>query len=162
MARLVSCLIVLACLTACPRHRPANSNCEWPKEARADALDLSQVSEMQHLSDDAEFAEDLAIRYADLRRGPDYVRTRDDCMARLFGVIATNHGVTFEQVRASLGRRRLNFDAGVILSFALLYGLGASFLSRFLCRIYGLGEGLPMVAFMTVLASILASGIGVM
>jgi hypothetical protein len=162
MARLASCLIVLACLAACLRHRPANSNCEWPNDTRAGPLDLSQRSDMQHLSEDAEFAEDLAIRYADARRGPDYLQTRGECMERLFGTVAKNHGVTGEQVRASLGRRRLSFDAAVILSFAVLYGLAASLLTRWLCRIYGPGEGLPTVAVMTVFAGLIASGVGVL
>jgi hypothetical protein len=113
---------------------------------------------MRHLSDDAEFAEDLAIRYADLRRGPGYARMRGECMARLFGAIAENHSVALEQVRASLGCRRVSFDLAVMLSFALIFGLCASFLTRWLARICD-PAALTSITFM---ASVLASAIGVM
>ncbi len=171
MAQLAYCLVVLACLTACGRRPPANSQCEWPKEARGGALNLSRASDRQHLSDDAEFAEDLAIRYADSCCGlhsrnyegmGEYAAARNACMAMLFRVVGTLHKVPEEKVRRSLGHRRAAFDIAVILSFALLYGWGASLLVRWLGRTYGPSDSLPTVAVMTVVASILAAAAGVM
>lgn len=170
MALLAYCLIVLACLSGCKRHPPANSNCQWPNEARGGRLDLSQSSDRQHLSEDAEFAEDLAIRYADsccgLRsrnlEGIEYGQARDTCMAALFQKVGSMHKVPEEEVRRSLGRRRASFDLAVIVSFAFLYGWGASLLARWLYQRYGPSEGLPTIVVMTVLLSILASIAGVM
>ena len=68
-------------------------------------MNPSQPWQQRHLSDDAEFAEDLAIRYADAYRGPhsghfegmpEYGRTRDQCVIALFKVIGSSHGVTEE------------------------------------------------------------------
>src|ERR1700680_1367385 len=82
----------------------------------------SEPSQQRPLSDEAEFAEDLAIRYADSRRGPrsghfegmaEYVRTRDQCMITLFKVIGSSHGVTDEQVRRSVGHRQTSIDLAV-------------------------------------------------
>jgi hypothetical protein len=78
---------------------------------------------MRHLSADAEFAEDLAIRYADThfgRRNPseEYGAERDRCMAKLFGEIAKEHSVPVEQVSSSLGRNRAYIDVAEILPFA--------------------------------------------
>src|SRR6266478_9394592 len=86
--------------STCLHNRVHNSNCEWPQETAAHALNPSHPSQQRHLSDDAEFAEDLAIRYADAHRGPrsghfegmaEYGRTRDKCMAALFKVIGSSH-----------------------------------------------------------------------
>jgi hypothetical protein len=79
-------------------------------------------------------------------------------MARLFGAIAKNHSVDLKQVRASHGRRRVSFDLAVILSFTLVYGLCTSLFTRWLSRICDPAS----LTILTVLASILASGIGVL
>ncbi len=158
VGRIVSCVVGLACLTACAQHPPPNSNCQWPKETHAKALNLSQNSERQHLSDDAEFAEDLAIRYSDAGGA----RGRDTCMMELFQVIAHTHKVSQDDVRRSLGHRRVSFDLAVILSFAVLYGCGASLLVRWLYRIYGPREELTTVVIMTTVASLIASTVGLM
>ena len=101
-----------------------NPDCRWPAEASHHSADL------RHLSADAEFAEDLAIRYADIhlgRRNPseEYGAERDRCMAKLFEEIAKEHGVPVERVSSSLGRNRAYIDVAEILPFALLYGLAA-------------------------------------
>jgi uncharacterized membrane protein len=83
-------------------------------------------------------------------------------MAALFRVIGSIHHVPAEEVRRSLGQRRISFDLAVILSFALLYGWGASLLARWLCRIYGPPESLPTVVIMTIIAALVASIAGVM
>ncbi len=134
-------------------------------------LNLNHASQRQHLSDDAEFAEDLAIRYADLHRGlhtshfegiAEYERARDECMAALFKTIANSHNVTQQEVRQSLGHRHGGFDFAVMLSFSLLYAWVASILAHRLYRLYGAGDGRATLAIMMTVASLLASIAGVM
>lgn len=162
---------MLACLYACSRHTSTNSDCTWPTENSRKQLNLNKSSDRQHLSDDAEFAEDLAIRYADVARGlhtknfegiAEYNQARNTCMASLFRMVGGVHGVSEEDVQRSLGHRRVSFDLAVFFSFALLYGWGASLLSRWLCGIYGSSEAKLLVIIMTVLVSLLAGIAGVM
>jgi hypothetical protein len=89
--RLLSTVVLLLCATGCVRHDGRNSDCRWPAET------ASRPADARHLSADAEFAEDLAIRYADSHHGlrtPYYVSgeaydaARDRCMAELFEQIA--------------------------------------------------------------------------
>ncbi len=156
-------ILALGGVIGCTRHIQSNSNCEWPQEIATGALNLSEPSQRHHLSDDAEFAEDLAIRFADARRGPrsghfegmaEYVRTRDHCMTALFKVIGSSHGVTEEQVRRSLGRRRTSIDLAVIVSFVLLFGLGASLATRRIVRQYPAEDGWFEPVVITALAAI--------
>ena len=155
----VACLLLFGCLSGCTHHREPNSNCEWPNENDAEPLNLNQASQRQHLSNDAEFAEDLAIRYADVHPGP---RTRDRCLASLFKAVASSHNLTEEEVRQSLGRRRIGFDLTVMLSFSLLCVGAMNFLVRWLCRLYGPEEEFTTVAIMTTVASTVTSAAGVM
>jgi len=170
MTRLIVSLLLLGCFSGCRRRVSANENCEWPQESAA-ALDLSKPAQRQHLSDDAQFAEDLAIRYADSHRGPnsghftdfeEYRRSRQQCMAKLFGVIEKNHSVTEEQVRESLLHRRTSLDFAVIVSFAVLYGFAASGMARRLWRRYPPDEGWITGAVVTVIASAFVSMAGVL
>src|SRR5579863_2735026 len=164
-------LLILGSLTGCTRHAPLNSNCEWPPETSPGALNPADPSQQRHLSDDAEFAEDLAIRYADARRGPhsghfegmpEYGYTRDRCMATLFTAIGNTHGITEEQVRRSLGRRRTSIDLFVILSFVLLFGFCASLLTQRIVRRYPVGDGWIRPVVMTTFTAVAASACGVL
>ncbi len=171
MRLLVLSFFMLAWLTACARHRQANSNCAWPNETGAEPLNLNDPSQRQQLGGDAEFAEDLAIRYADAHWGlhtrhfegiAEYERARNECMAGLFKAIGSSHDVTEEEVRRSLGHRRGDFDLAVVLSFSLFYAWGTSVLARWLYRLYAPGEELTTVLIMTAFASLIASTAGVM
>jgi hypothetical protein len=84
---------------------------------------------------DAEFAEDLAIRYADAQAGPrsahfegfaQYGRTRDQCMAQLFSEVASRHGVGEDQVRGALAARPVAIDAMIAVPYVLLYILASN------------------------------------
>ena len=150
---------MLVCFAACAGGDRRNTNCEWPPET-AISLDLRNPRHQQHLSDDALLAEDLAIRYADVHRGLRtghyagtvvYEQMRDGCMAALFSTIAKNHAVTLEQVRECLLRRRVSFDAMVLLSFAAIYCFVAASIARRVCRRFPLQESAPAaLAFTTV------------
>jgi hypothetical protein len=170
MTQLPMSLLLLACSAACTRRVPPDSNCEWPHET-ATSIDLTNPAQQRHLSDDAQVAEDRAIRYADSHSGPrsghfagfdKYARAREQCMAALFQVIAKNHGVTQEQVRESLKYRRTSLDLGVLLSFAVLYGFAASGFSRRVWRRFPFDEGWVAGAVATVIASAIVSLGGVM
>ncbi len=163
-------LLVHGCTTGCGRHAQPNYNCEWPQETAARPLDLSDPSQQRHLSDDAEFAEDLAIRYADARRSPrshhfegmaEYRLTRDQCMTALFKAIGRSHDLPEEQVRRSLGHRRTGLDLAVILSFAVLYGCLAHVIARRLRRLYAHNDGSLTEVLMTIFASAAVSAAGV-
>lgn len=126
VGRIVSCLVGLACLTACAQHPPTNSNCHWPNEAHEKTLNLSQDSDRQHLSDDAEFAEDLAIRYSDsccknFDGTSEGAGARDTCTMALFQVIASTHKVSQDDVRRLLGRRLFLAGVGVFLLIAAFH-----------------------------------------
>jgi hypothetical protein len=116
-------LAAALCSAGCVRRAGRNSDCRWPAE------DAGAASP-RHLSSDAELAEDLAIRYADLHNGlrtPYYVSgaaygaARDACMQTLFAEIARTHGVSAESVGGALGRNRAAVDIAMAAPFVLLY-----------------------------------------
>jgi hypothetical protein len=108
-----------------------NTQCEWIARPQA------------NLDDDALFAEDLAIRYADAHRGhrsgqytgpADYEQAREQCMAQLFDAVARDHHVTAVQVRDALSHRPALRDAGVIASFFVIYGFAAAAVAAWILR----------------------------
>ena len=128
--------------SGCVRRDGRNSDCRWPGEASNHSVNA------RHLSADAEFAEDLAIRYADTHFGPrspnpseTYEVERDQCMQRLFGEIAKEHGVPVGQVSDSLGHNRAYLDLAEVLPFALLYTLATIVCARRIWRRYPLEDG---------------------
>ena len=124
---------ILMWVSGCARNRLLNSNCELPREQET-VLDLNDPAQRWHLTDDARFAEDLAIRYADDHVGlhsgnyegaDEYGRAREQCMTTLFGEIANTHKVSEAQVREFLTHRRPSVDLAVVLSFAVFYAAGS-------------------------------------
>lgn len=150
-------VLVLAASPGCVRRDGRNADCHWPGEASPYAATSS------HLSADAEFAEDLAIRYADIHHGlrtpyyasgEAYDSERDRCMNSLFGRIAVQHGVPVEQVSSALGRNRTSIDAAVNLPFGAFYLLAAWLVVRLIWRKYPPSEhgwisGTVMALFMS-------------
>jgi hypothetical protein len=164
MRRLVViAMLLLGCSAAFAEPDRRNADCRWPQEP-AIPLNLRNPEQQRHLRADAELAEDLAIRYADLHVGPNsgYGQTRDECLAALFGTVAKNHGVTIEQVRDALGERPMSFDAAVLLSFAAFYFLAAYHFARRVCHRFPLREGWPTALVSTIGAAILVSFVGVL
>jgi hypothetical protein len=139
----------------CVRRDGLNSSCRWPPETS------HHPASPQHLSADAEFAEDLAIRYADAhfgRQSPNpsenYPIERDQCMGRLFQEIGKEHGVLVEQVSASLGQNRAYIDLAELLPFALLYSFASVLAARWIWRRYppaedGWASGITMALFVS-------------
>ena len=158
--------LALSCLIGCDRSGGSNANCDWPQETKA-PLDLKSSQPGRHLSKDAELAEDLAIRYADACCRPsgstysmaEYVQSEDRCMAKLFEIVAKDHSVTPEQVRKSINAdRHASLDVVVILSFAVLYYLAASWMAGGIWRHfpprYGWIVGLAAVLVISSLISL--------
>jgi hypothetical protein len=65
MARFWLALFVLPmCVVGCLDRARVNTRCEWDEQS-VRALDLNDWSQLRHLYQDVELAEELAIRYAD-------------------------------------------------------------------------------------------------
>jgi hypothetical protein len=162
----VGCVALLICGMGCVRRAGRNSDCRWPAENPLPG------GTARHLSADVEFAEDLAIRYADTHHGlrtPNFVSgtaydgARDGCMGALFDEIATTHGVSRATVSNALGRDREWIDLGMILPFALLYCFGAAVAARIVWRRYPAAEeGWIPGAVMIVFVSLALAAVGVM
>jgi hypothetical protein len=159
VSRRWSCLalcVLLVCATGCSRP-PVNSDCEWPR-----------VEHLRSLDDDALFAEDLAIRYADAHRGrrsghfvdwDQYDGARETCMATLFTAVADAHHVTPASVRDALTHRGVLFDGGVLLSFLAMYVFVAG---RVVRRIFhSAPDHLWLALLAVVVASMVISVLGV-
>jgi len=154
-------LILGSC--ACIQRNRLNANCEWFSEPER-KLDLQRADDRNHLRDDAQLAEALAVRYGDAARtfGPDslpVVRSkRQERLARLFGRIASHHAVPATSVAEAALRRNVGVDAIVLfLPMVTFLAFVATHLWR---RVYADagGKSWPAPAFMA-LASLMTSGV---
>ena len=112
-----------------PSPLPPEYGLRMGKKEPARQLLLRNSNDLLHLSEDAQIAEELAIRYSDsfisrgecLRcgnEGPapltEVHRVRSQCQMELFATIADTHGVTNDQVDQSRERRDIRFDIAVV------------------------------------------------
>ena len=135
-----ACLLLIAVTSGYWTHRPdPHSKCE--ALLRSVPLYAAKHLTPRQLTHEAEFTEDLAIRYADACCGPrsghfesmeEYDRRRDECMTQFFQVVALTYGTADGEIRDSLNRRPLELDAASMISFFILY---VWFLSRLAIRI---------------------------
>jgi hypothetical protein len=153
--RLLIVMVFVLLASGCVPRNGRNSECRWPGEASNHSVSP------RHLSADAEFAEDLAIRYADTHFGPRspnpseaYEAERDQCMERLFAEIASEHGVPVIQVSGSLGQNRAHIDLAEVLPFALLYTLAAIAVAHRIWRRYPPGDGYTAGIIMSLFVSL--------
>jgi len=129
-------------LAACAGGPLKNANCEWPANHVGNSLDLAVSRDARHLADDAQTAEDLAIRHADASRGrashsrdaTEYRTVREQCKAALFAVISQQHNVPIVAVGAAVADRREWLDALVILGFAVVFAIVAKQVAAFMLR----------------------------
>lgn len=156
-------LVGVACLSGCLR-RPYNGTCDWPEDPRSGPLDLTRAADRDHLREDIETAEDLAVRYMDApaRVGPQIAAGSawNQCFAKLSSIIISEHGVTRAQYTNSMGQRPLLFDAFVAISGMLLYAWASDKGLAKLLRKYGTAgldlSGWAMVAYVSLIAAGLA------
>lgn len=106
-----------------PARRP-QSECKWPEEPGAKALDPNLRHEARHLREDVEFAQDLAIRYMDAHHGPrsgqftshaEASKAMNACLGTLLQKIGTSHNVPPKEVAKFLGQRSLAIDVALNL-----------------------------------------------
>jgi len=161
-------VVLLLGTGGCVRRDGRNSDCKWPAET------VHHAATARHLSADAEFAEDLAIRYADTYHGlrtpyylsgEDYVAARNRCMGALFQQVAKEHGVPVEQVSNSLGRNRVYIDLAESLPFVLLYYFAAVAITRTNWRRYSPEEhcwtpGIIMALFLSLVVAAVGTMLG--
>jgi len=136
---LYAAMMYLVFAQGCIRRAGRNTDCKWQPE-----IPLHAATE-RHLSADAEFAEDLAIRYADSRHGlhsanyvsnDAYVAARDACLQSLFQKIARQHGAEVTRVSAALGHNRARVDVAVNLPFAVVYVTALIFVAGWTAKKY--------------------------
>lgn len=143
MSRALALLFVMA-LAGCVRRDGRNSDCKWPAEPKPLAAGGP------HLSQDAEFAEELAIRYMDTHHGPRdpqaASQAKNRCMGILMGEIGKEHGISPQEAFRHFGQRSLAADLAMNLPFLLLFALAADFTARRLLGRYPL----PVIALATV------------
>ncbi len=136
--------LLVVSTSGCIDRTRVNASCQWTGDTNF-PIDLENAVHRQHLVDDAQLAEELAIRFADaehkrlfgyeghgglIGRG----RLRERCMATLVEAIERNHAVTAEQVLDARAQRDARFDAAVLLSFVVPYALGAAGVWRLVRR----------------------------
>jgi hypothetical protein len=136
---LYAAIMSLVFAQGCMRRDGRNVDCRWARE-----YPLPAATE-RHLSADAEFAEDLSIRYADSHEGLHtehyvsngaYIAARNACLQSLLRQIANQHRVSIEHVSAALGHNRGRIDLAINLPFAWLYGVAAVFVTRWIANTY--------------------------
>lgn len=163
MAVFSACLLLIAITSGYWTRRPHSySSCDL-LAAVIPTHGANPVGYRQ-LAHDAEFAEDLGIRYADvccgLRSGhfesmEEYARKRDVCIAQLFHVVAQNDGAPDEAVRRSLNHRPIELDISIILSFVLVYSWAVTAIAFQIWRAHGDDYGSQRAKVISVYAALL-------
>jgi hypothetical protein len=159
------CLLVLVSLSGCVQRERLNLNCQWSGDT-ARPIDPRSPAGQRHLRDDAELAEELAIRHGDSYRAREGLETarrqRSACVAVLFETIARTHGVTPDQIAQAREARDWRVDlAVVLLPVAVLFGAAAYVLSGLPDRRFSADERVPRLVA-TLLVSVVASAVGVL
>lgn len=157
------CVAIL--LTGCVRRAGRNADCRWPGEAVP-----SNPPSSFHLSADAEFAEDLAVRYADTHFGS---RSRDfeswafydqalaRCKADMFEAVASTHRIDAVDVRNALGKNRTPIDVAEGFPYFLFYLIGAWIAIRRIWRLHPPGEDWSSGLILILLCSLASATAGV-
>ncbi len=160
IARLCTVLLLVAGLAACVRREGLNADCQWPDEA-VSPLDLRDPAQARHLSNDAQFAEELAIRYGDSFRGRETVEARgrrvEQCTAQLFAWIERLHDVSDDDVQRARGHREIRVDLVTVFApMAVCFGVVAALAAGHVRRRFSASERSPAIVA-TLLASVAVS-----
>src|SRR5581483_3350069 len=162
-------LLTFVALTGCVRREGRNSDCRWPGEPAANAIDPSRPGYQRHLREDVEFAQELAVEYMDAHHGPRSGEFKSQqtasealnaCLSMLMARIAKSHNLPRQDVATFLGGRSFATDFAMTLPFVLLYGLLAVILAGKLRRRYHLPEDRWTTALARTILSSLAFAAG--
>ena len=156
-------------LAGCGANARYANDCRWPATHEPRPLNLDNTTDLRHLSDDAQLAEDVAIRHADVTEGTGsgrrnvqrYRDRREACKASLFAIVSGQHGVPIADVGQAVARRRVWLDALVMLSFAAIYVLVAHQIAARLFR-GALADSATLALGMTLAVAVAVSVIGVL
>jgi hypothetical protein len=154
-------LLLVTCLSGCVRRSGINADCQWPNEA-VSPLDLRDPGQARHLDNDAQFAEELAIRHGDAFLGretaPERGRRVEQCTAQLTAWIVRIHDVTPDDVQRAREHRELRVDVvTVFVPMALLFAVVATLVAdRVRRRFPWTGDRWPAIAA-TALAAVAVS-----
>lgn len=159
--RILLSLLLALSLSACVRREGLNDTCQWPPESPA-PLDVRDPAHLRHLTADAQFAEELAIRHGDSFRGRESVEERgrrvEACTTQLMAWIAILHNVTTNDVQRARERRELRVDVvAVFAPMALFFGVVAALVAGRVRRRFPLEERGPAIVA-TLLVSVVTSG----
>jgi hypothetical protein len=149
-------LLTVVFLAGCITRPGMNADCEWPPEASR-PLGLERRADQRHLIEDAELAEELAVRYNDR-----WHKGIEPCETKLFNVVAHTHGVTAAEVvdaRSRIAHKGLY--PAINLPMAVLFVLTALYIIRRVQRRFSDSEILP-AAMAVLLASVVVSGLFVL
>jgi hypothetical protein len=162
---IASLLVLGACSAGCVARERLNSDCEW--NDLVSPRITQHAAGQRHLIEDVTVAEEIAIRYADVRKGrrsghfegsTAYVAARQACMATLIAKIAVDHHVSEPHVRDQIGRRESAVDAAIGLTFAAIY----TFIAGWIVGAFQLGKWTPMSLAAVLMASAAISAAGIL
>jgi hypothetical protein len=144
---LVLGMLIVTWTSGCVRRDHLNSRCEWFDEPPG-MLDLRVRADEGHLRDDAQLAEEFAVRYGDTARTyqpaslTEVRRRRQECLVVLFRTVGTIHQVPQREIERARLLRDARVDIGaVFLPMALLLSAIAMYIWR---RFGDLLAGSPM------------------
>lgn len=153
-------LLLAGTIVGCLDEGRLNATCEWRGDS-AFALGVWNREHLEHLTRDAQLAEANGIRYGDSFREtrgiPESIRLREECTARLFGVVSRNHGVDTTMIRRAALRRNLLFDVSTMWlpAFVGLLFFGRV-VARRICRSWDHEEDLPRALSLVALTPVVA------
>jgi hypothetical protein len=158
MKRVFFMALLLIVASGCVRREGLNTECRWPQEGLA-PLEPGNDAHFRHLSADAQFAEELGIRYGDSFHGKETVEERgrrvEDCTARLMTYLSMLHSVPLDEVERARAHREIRVDiAAVFVPMAAIFGMVAYAVAGRVQR--RLHSGTPLVVGLALVSLVVA------
>jgi hypothetical protein len=123
-------------IAGCMDSTRVNVMCQW-SDSLDRPLDLTQRFDREHLRIDAEIANELMVRFGDVRyrNRPDLARPlRDQCMTAMVDTIVARHHVTRAQITKAEFKRVWWADIlAVFLPFAIVGALVTDAVTKRVC-----------------------------
>jgi outer membrane murein-binding lipoprotein Lpp len=164
-ARLAILAIGVLCVAGCIDSTRVNATCTW-SDSVARPLDLSRSEDRDHLRVDAQAANELMVRYGDVRyrNRPDMARPfRESCMSKLVDTLLASHAVTRRQIHDAERARIWWVD--IVLVFApigLVTAIAMDLVTRRVCGSFESDDRLIATASIVLLTPVVAVlGLGV-